>query len=176
MKKCATCKQIKPLSEFHLHKREKDGHQTACKNCRSAARASDMERNYIQGRKYYLANKDTLKKKRTERYIIKRDLELEKRKIYNTTHKEQNRNRRFMRVYGISLQEYNQILEKQNSRCAICRDLNENGKMLCVDHNHLTGKIRGLLCNSCNKGIGYFSDDPKILESARGYLVDHQRL
>lgn len=79
--------------------------------------------------------------------------------------------------FGISLQEYNVMLEEQNYRCAVCdkahgTDLH-NGKRtkgLGVDHDHVTGKIRGLLCTNCNKGIGHLGDSPERLRKAAEYL------
>jgi len=73
------------------------------------------------------------------------------------------------KLYGISLKEYNEILLSQNGVCDICK--NENGaKKLGVDHCHRTGNIRGLLCDSCNKGLGMFRDNPDLLRRAIDYL------
>ena len=60
--------------------------------------------------------------------------------------------------------------------CTICGDLPTNGKCHSIDHDHKTGQIRGVLCSSCNLGLGKFKDDPQLLEFARIYLlssVDH---
>ncbi|MGH7974764.1 MAG: endonuclease VII domain-containing protein [bacterium] len=54
--------------------------------------------------------------------------------------------------YGITFDQYNTLVKKQNKKCAICFDDNS----LCVDHNHKTGKVRGLLCKSCNSRLGWF--------------------
>lgn len=78
--------------------------------------------------------------------------------------------------YHISLEEYNKLLKQQNNVCAICgkeeSDKHKNGiiKRLSVDHCHITGKIRGLLCNKCNKGIGMFNDNYDLLKQATAYL------
>lgn len=64
------------------------------------------------------------------------------------------------------------MLEDQNGRCKIC-DIEAKDAMwsvLVVDHCHATGKIRGLLCNSCNVGLGKFKDNPRLVEKALGYL------
>ena len=69
--------------------------------------------------------------------------------------------------FGISLEEYEAIQLKHNHRCAICSiDEKVLTKKLCLDHCHTTGKIRGLLCDACNKGIGHFKDNPIILQQA----------
>lgn len=77
--------------------------------------------------------------------------------------------------HDLSLDEYNQLLAQQNNVCAICHNpqdivLNGNVKRLYVDHCHITGKIRGLLCNNCNAGLGRFKDDPMKLINALFYL------
>ena len=60
--------------------------------------------------------------------------------------------------------------EAQNGVCAICGEVNVAGRRLAVDHNHETGQVRGLLCCSCNRGIGFLRDHTDILESAVNYL------
>lgn len=69
--------------------------------------------------------------------------------------------------YGMSLEEYDTLLIKQESKCAICGD---KEKLLAIDHCHKTGKIRGLLCHLCNRAIGMMKDDTLILERAITYL------
>ena len=65
--------------------------------------------------------------------------------------------------YGISKEEY----DKMPNFCVICGST-EN---LCIDHSHRTGRIRGKLCHSCNKGLGFFNDNPILLERAADYLM-----
>lgn len=77
------------------------------------------------------------------------------------------------RRYGISLEQYEAMLELQDGRCAICgRHGDEFGRRLAVDHCHETGKVRGLLCINCNPGIGAFRDNPELLRRAASYLED----
>lgn len=63
--------------------------------------------------------------------------------------------------YGITLEEYDNMLVEQNGVCAICFKEN-NGRLLVVDHNHITGNVRGLLCDACNSGIGTLKTDEGI--------------
>src|SRR5580693_8284529 len=77
------------------------------------------------------------------------------------------------RVYGISEAEYDDLLIHQNGRCAICKELPPEGKLLCVDHNHRTGSTRGLLCDACNKGVGFLQDSPERLRTAIAYLAEY---
>lgn len=69
--------------------------------------------------------------------------------------------------FGINEDDYNQLLLKQNHCCAIC---GFDDKRLVIDHDHLTGVVRGLLCNHCNVGIGNLADSVEILEKAITYL------
>lgn len=73
--------------------------------------------------------------------------------------------------YGIDSDQLNVMLEDQDFKCAICRlSLHKP----CVDHNHDTGEVRGLLCDSCNQGLGRFKDDPELLALAVSYLSQYQ--
>jgi hypothetical protein len=79
------------------------------------------------------------------------------------------KDRRLKRNYGIGLDFYEQLLGKQDGKCAICGEP-ENGRALAVDHDHGTGNIRGLLCTNCNNGLGRFRDDVSRLRNAIEYL------
>ena len=78
------------------------------------------------------------------------------------------------RNYNITLEEYDRLLDEQDGVCAICGGINSNGRRLSVDHDHDTGKIRGLLCGNCNVGIGHLQDDPEVLAAAIGYILKHR--
>lgn len=85
------------------------------------------------------------------------------------------------RLYGISLEDYEKILVSQNGVCYICLGLEptktrtgKEGKRLAVDHDHKTGKIRGLLCSQCNKLLGNAKDSIEILEKCIEYLKKHK--
>ena len=92
-------------------------------------------------------------------------------KKYRAEHKEDMRGFHLRRTYNISLEEYNQIFAEQNGKCAICGKHQSEIKIsLYVDHCHNTGRIRGLLCPSCNFGLGYFQDDIENLKCAILYL------
>ena len=75
------------------------------------------------------------------------------------------------RNYDLTQEEYNKILLEQGNKCIICgKDQSESQKAFAVDHNHITGRVRGILCSWCNTGIGLFKDDPKTLYRAIQYL------
>lgn len=77
--------------------------------------------------------------------------------------------------YGLSLVEFRELEAAQDHRCAICgrvlEELREQRRTGAhVDHSHATGKVRGLLCSNCNRGLGCYKDDPKLLAAAAAYL------
>lgn len=72
------------------------------------------------------------------------------------------------KTYGITIDTYNALLEAQNFKCKIC-GMSSN-RNLSVDHEHSTGRIRGLLCGVCNSGLGMFKDSPHLLQKAKEYL------
>jgi len=78
------------------------------------------------------------------------------------------RERHLVRKYGVSLERYAEMLKAQDGRCAVCR-APERG-VFNVDHDHATGRVRGLLCNSCNRMIGHSHDSPERLMAAARYL------
>ena len=83
------------------------------------------------------------------------------------------KNRVLKYSYGITLEDYNEMLASQKGVCAICNQPCATGRKLCVDHDHKTGKVRGLLCNDCNAGIGKLKDSSAILKTAANYLDKH---
>ena len=89
---------------------------------------------------------------------------------------QKTRGRNLQRLYGISLADYKALHKKQNGRCAVCGNLEttkRGGKTLLplsVDHDHLTEKIRGLLCNRCNRMLGMGDENPKLFRKLAGYL------
>ncbi len=80
------------------------------------------------------------------------------------------------RHYGLTLDDYQKMLDKQNNRCAICEkeesSISRFGtpKRLTVDHCHATGRIRGLLCDNCNRGLGFLRDSIHLLRKSIDYL------
>jgi len=80
-----------------------------------------------------------------------------------------NKRKAFLRFkYNISLEDYQDLFDKQGGLCAICETFQE--RYLDIDHDHYTGKIRGLLCRACNIGIGHLQDSPAVVEAALRYL------
>lgn len=87
---------------------------------------------------------------------------------------EKQRDLRLKSLYGIGVKEYNQMFIEQEGKCLICNTHQSEVKRgFAVDHCHTSGKVRGLLCHSCNTALGSFKDNPEILLSAIKYLSDN---
>lgn len=91
-----------------------------------------------------------------------------------------NRKAKLKREYGMTQQQFDAIFRTQGGKCAICRREIRTGKdtpmkeYACIDHDHATGKVRGLLCSGCNHGLGNFNDNPDQLRRAVTYLEYHR--
>lgn len=96
------------------------------------------------------------------------------RKAYNNeAHKEEKEIHRLRKEYNLTLEDKRNIWKKQNGKCLICKKRLTESRDCHVDHCHVTGKIRGLLCRRCNLILGYANDDPVILQSATDYMEEH---
>lgn len=93
------------------------------------------------------------------------------KKEIDASRQEEKRNYHMQRKYGITFSQYSNLVEKQNSKCLICKELTEK---LVVDHCHETNKVRGLLCDSCNRGLADFKDNIEFLKNAIEYLKTEQ--
>lgn len=87
-------------------------------------------------------------------------------------YKKEYQAKRRLNKFNLSIDDYNILLKNQGSRCAICKK--ESARTLHIDHDHVTGRIRGLLCVSCNLALGYFKDNSNNLKSATTYLNQSQ--
>lgn len=121
----------------------------------------NIEERRRKDREYYARTKERRSELNKKRYNS------DKGKFYKN-----NRNSVLKRKYGISLEEYNIRLEEQDFSCLICNG-EEIDRQLAVDHDHKTGKVRGLLCGSCNRALGLFKDSPELMEKAINYLKEN---
>lgn len=156
MKKCPKCLLEKDESLFSKAKKEKDGLFHSCKACQKIYRDNY---NKINAEKHSLYMK--------EHYVTKKD----QYAAYREKHRERQRGYSLKRNYGISLAQYDAMLEAQDGRCFIC-SCKPRSKRLAVDHNHKTKEVRGLLCSRCNKALGVFHDKAEIVERALNYLTN----
>lgn len=142
----------------------------------AAKTKSEISLNYwdITGRK---TPQKRLAKQR-ERKSKEKPEERQKTLVRQKTYREQNksllaekrRDKRLQSKYNMSTDDYGALSEQQNDCCLICGlHSNDCGKLV-VDHNHLTGKVRGLLCDRCNLGMGCLRDDKRLLQNAVKYL------
>lgn len=124
---------------------------------------------------YYETNKTKIL--RYEKKYREREDVMERRKHYQDkyrnlpSHRERTKELALVRKYGISSEQYREILLKQGNKCAVCKlKQPEHSKRFAVDHDHKSNKVRGLLCMNCNRAIGLMKDSPEILKSAINYL------
>lgn len=83
--------------------------------------------------------------------------------------------RRTLRAYGLTLEQFDEMLAVQGKRCAICGTTEPGRKGWAIDHDHATNFVRGLLCMGCNTALGQFQDDPTVIAKALAYLADARR-
>jgi hypothetical protein len=83
----------------------------------------------------------------------------------------EQRRRYLIKSYGLTVAQYELILKNQNNSCAICKTKEWGKPSPSIDHCHKTSKVRGLLCNFCNRGLGFFNDDIERLENAKKYVA-----
>jgi hypothetical protein len=140
---CSRCHQWLPETGFfkRYEPKSKLGRQSWCKQCQRVILKASYDRMTPEEKAAYAA-------KRRERII--------------------------QRKYGLNGDEYDRMLAEQNGGCAICgeapSDERNLGRQLVVDHDHATGKVRGLLCSPCNRGLGHFNDDAERVAAALRYL------
>jgi len=159
MKQCRDCKKILPKTQFYSGRR-------ICKRCKLKQNDEYRKRtNY--NKLYHEKNKEKENKRCLSNYYKWKD---------NPEKKLKWRENQLKQNYGIDLEDYNEMLNKQNACCAICNTQPIVGRgLLHVDHCHDTGKVRGLLCHYCNMSLGGFRDDIKILRAAIKYLKNSRQ-
>lgn len=82
---------------------------------------------------------------------------------------------RYQVKYGVTVAEVQEMRRQQLNSCAICREPFADDVAPHIDHDHSSGEVRGILCASCNKGLGHFRDDPARLVAAANYLNERKR-
>lgn len=151
-KVCTKCEEVKQLSEF---RKQGNGVSSACKECLSKKDKEYKARNSDKIKKY----RDEWKKNPASRNVLL--------------------NSRLKKIYGITAEEYELMLNDQNGLCAICGKQEKAGnqyqevKRLAVDHCHKTGNIRGLLCTNCNTRLATLEDEVYV-KSAMKYLAKYE--
>lgn len=144
---CPKCSETKNLDDFYVSKgRRGTGHASYCDTC--AAKYTSEHKRSLTREQLDVVNASN----RTWRRNNPRNM----KSIY------------LRKSFGIDIDKYEEMFESQNGLCLICGQ----SKKLSVDHNHTTGKVRGLLCSTCNAGIGMLKDDIFLVEKALAYLKE----
>jgi hypothetical protein len=144
---------------FDKKKYNKEWHEDN-PNYRKEWYQKNKERENKRQREYYYSHLD-------ERREASRVSQLKRKDKIKEYNKKYQRKYFLKRRYDITLENYSQMVEEQEGKCAIC---NKPFDSLCVDHNHLTGEVRGLLCSKCNQGIGLLDENIEIFTKAIDYL------
>lgn len=194
-RRCLACREIKPLGDFCItHRKPNTQYDSRCRPCRNlrvseltrAARAAAPPQSELAARRREnrTLGRQGVKRCRTCGSVLPlsdfgkasiKDGWVGYQSSCRSCEAPKLRSRTIRRRYGISDERYAQLLEAQSGVCAVCSGSStRRGKSisLSVDHNHSTGRIRGLLCSLCNTGIGLLDDDPTTLGKMLAYLAD----
>ncbi len=173
-KQCTKCSEAKPRSEFSKHSKNPDGLNCRCRECtREDTRARCANRTAEQREKKNATDR-ARRANRTEEQREERKAHVRARRANRTEEQREEERARgracaYRREYGITLQQYDDILAAQNGCCGMCGQL-PGRRRLDVDHDEKTGEIRGLLCNRCNYGLGCFDHDPALFEAGAVWI------
>lgn len=141
------------------------GKSKSCGCVRKVSKEIQKERIKKYKHDYFQNNKEKIYKRTLNKQKEQRKLDYELYGIdrYNLKSK-----------YNLSIEEYHNILQSQDNKCAICGcDISNRNNNPHIDHNHKNGKVRGILCGNCNMGIGHLKDNVLILKNAIKYLEDN---
>ena len=175
---CKKCEVSKDITEFRITKKSGQGRRGVCKACEyghephkkptvektcticGEVKSIDnfsiinKEKNYRQGECRQCKNKHQTDKRQGTMQETKR-----------------TKKKRLKSKYNLSIEQYSEMIILQDSKCKICNNhIDDNKSKVCVDHNHTTGKVRGLLCNHCNSMLGFAKDNIETLKEAIVYL------
>ncbi len=165
MKPCSKCKEMLPVKDFDKAAHQTTGLKPRCKKCEKTFMVT------------HEPDMTTNKQCRTCGQVLpatcftkhKRSVDGLLSDCKNCSH-----SFRLQREYGITLAEYDDMFENQDGLCAIC-ETPQTGKRLAVDHCHVTGKVRELLCFRCNATIGQVDDDIDMFLKMITYLQKHKK-
>lgn len=162
LRQCKDCNELKPLTDFS---KLKDGLRPHCRPCAAARLRAWREKNKDHVKTYYTEyNKTPERKAKKNEY---------NRQRYQRD-REYHRRTRLPREFGITVEQYDEMLAAQNNRCAICEKPCKSGRKLAIDHCHNTDRVRGLLCMNCNRAIGWLEDDVDRLMAAAAYILSYR--
>jgi hypothetical protein len=159
-KLCKRCGSVKSIDGFYCDKKSKDRKSWCCKSCVREKATKWAKKNPERYAKrvaaWHAANPGKVKAHRQKSYA-----------------KGEWRERWYMKSYGLTVAQVDEMIQGQEGRCYICGTDKPEGRSntrLMVDHDHNTGRVRRMLCAKCNTGLGSFREDPSLLRKAAGYL------
>lgn len=164
MKSCSKCKLSKEKNNFAKQPRAKDQLQSICKVCQAEAT-----------RKWYQENKEYCREKRYDRYKKNQERDNETVRRFLKKNPGKTKEYHLRAKFGIEKEQFNKMLTEQNNSCDICNNEFTKTLLASVDHNHSSGKVRGLLCGQCNTGIGLLKENEQTLLNAIEYLRKHTK-
>lgn len=175
-KQCSKCDEVKAIGFFDYRPTTKDGRNSMCKQCTSTNGVMYREqrrKTVTVAEKKQCSVCETVKPAKdfyTDRAYIDG---LSKR--CRLCHRATIHLARRCRQFNISVDQYTEMTRSQGGVCAICQrvPLRVHPNGFSIDHCHTTGVVRGLLCNHCNTGLGFFEDNPEVLIRAATYLNQH---
>ena len=140
------------------------------RKCKKCGETKDLETGfYLTGRK---------NDKPDARHYTCKECTKQRVKAAAEANPDAQRRRDYKRKYGITIEEYEHMLELQGGKCALCPSTTPGGRHAqqhwCVDHDHVTGKVRELLCNDCNLVLGIIKDSPEHLGRMITYILKHK--
>lgn len=169
-KKCCICEEYLPSTTEFFHRRStsEDGLRCDCKKCRKEKKLKNYQKDFK------LCSGCNLEKPNTNKYYHVRNggIRARNRSLCRVCHSESMRKNHLLRSYNLTIQDYTNMYNIQKGKCAIC---NNEYDLLHVDHCHTRCNVRELLCDTCNRGIGYLKEDINILLNAIKYLQKHNK-
>jgi DNA-directed RNA polymerase subunit M/transcription elongation factor TFIIS len=165
LKRCHACGEVLPVSSFSSDRKRKDGLNDKCKACQAK-----------YSKEYRDSHKELLResKKRSYEKNKTRILDDYRKRRAGAGYAERDRERHILKTYGLSMLQVEELLLTQEGKCPICLCTlsTEQGSrdILHIDHDHKTGKIRGLLCYACNAGLGQFKDSSSSMRRVANRL------
>lgn len=164
---CTGCIEDKDPSQFCNDSTHKNGKSSRCKSCKNKYNIEWKKNNpekaaaHIPSRKQWRLDNLEHDKNRNREYWIKNP-------ILRLTY-------RLNKEYNITLKRYEEMLQAQDNKCAVCKiNFSELKRKPCVDHCHKTGVVRGLLCHKCNVSIGLLNEDFGTVLNLVKYLIDFE--
>lgn len=151
LKQCNTCREWQPRGNFNKDSGSPDGKHYTCRPCRIKYRRQQEVKDRVSAynKRYALENPELMREK--------------------------DRRNSLKRFWNMTVEQFDALKQKQGGTCAFCPKTESSPvKNLCIDHDHATGKIRGLLCDNHNRAMGLFKDSIEDMEKAIQYLKSHR--